>query len=276
MTARDSAGVPVGKHSNRTVRIRPIAAFSDNYIWLIEDGKAAVVVDPGDAEPVIQTLEAEGLSLTAILLTHHHRDHVGGVAELLEHSAVPVYGPAMESLPACDVPLTEGDAVTLAVPPVSLRVLDVPGHTAGHIAYAGSVGGQPVLFCGDTLFVAGCGRLFEGTPAQMLTSLDKLAALPEETQVYCAHEYTLSNLRWAVTVDPENPSLLALQNQAKALHSAGHPTVPSRLSVEKQCNPFLRSRDPVVVQAALGWAQKPLTDPVAVFAALREWKNGFK
>lgn len=262
--------------AGHSTRIRPIAAFSDNYIWLIEDGQHAVVVDPGDAEPVIHALDADGLCLSAILLTHHHRDHVGGVLDLLDHRRVPVYGPAMEVLPACDVALTESDIVTLNQPAISLRVIDVPGHTAGHIAYTGTINDQAVLFCGDTLFVAGCGRLFEGTPAQMLASLDKLAALPDETSVYCAHEYTLSNLRWAVAVDPTNPALAKLQAHALSRRAANQPTVPSQMAIEKQCNPFLRARQPAVAEAAAHWAARPLTEPSEVFAALREWKNGFK
>lgn len=263
--------------SNDTlVKIRPIRAFTDNYIWLIEDGVNAVVVDPGLAKPVLETLEHDGLTLAAILLTHHHQDHVGGVRELLEHSAVPVYGPAMESLPACDHALSEGETVTLDKPGIVLRVLDVPGHTAGHIAFfADDIGGKPALFCGDTLFVGGCGRLFEGTPSQMLDSLDKLCALPDATRVYCAHEYTLSNLRWARSVDPENASLLEMEQLAKAVREIDQPTVPSRMDIEKRCNPFLRSRDAGIAQAASAWASRSLQTPVEVFAALREWKNGF-
>lgn len=264
--------------SNDTlVKIRPIRAFNDNYIWLIEDGVNAVVVDPGLAKPVLEALEHDRLTLAAILLTHHHQDHVGGVQELLERHLVPVYGPAMERLPACDHALTEGDQVRLDKPGIVLDVLDVPGHTAGHIAYhAADIGGKPALFCGDTLFVGGCGRLFEGTPVQMLSSLDKLCALPEDTRVYCAHEYTLSNLRWARTVDPENARLLEMEQLAKAVREIDQPTVPSRMDIEKQCNPFLRSRDPVIAQAAATWASRQLQTPSEVFGALREWKNGFK
>lgn len=264
--------------SNDTlVNIRPIRAFTDNYIWLIDNGVSAAVVDPGAAQPVLDLLKHENLALTAILLTHHHQDHVGGVSELLEHYAVPVYGPALESLPACDHPLSEGDRFTLPEPSIQFEVIDVPGHTAGHIAlYASSISGQPALFCGDTLFVAGCGRLFEGTPAQMLESLDKLCRLPESTRVYCAHEYTLSNLRWARTVDPDNPSLLEMEQLARAVREIDQPTVPSRMDIEKRCNPFLRSRDPAIADAATAFAAKPLNGPVEVFAALREWKNGFR
>lgn len=258
------------------LRIRPIRAFSDNYIWMIDDGKQAVVVDPGDAMPVFDALESENLSLAAILLTHHHHDHVGGVLELLEDYKATVYGPAMENLPACDVPLSEGDVVTIQAPALTLQVLDVPGHTAGHIAYTVQIGKDSVLFCGDTLFVGGCGRLFEGTPEQMLTSLDKFAALPDATRVYCAHEYTLSNLRWARAVEPDNADLAKFEAQCKQTRDNDQPTVPSSIATEKACNPFMRARQASVAQAATQWADKALANPVEVFAALRTWKNEFK
>lgn len=264
------------KTAGANIRIRPIEAFSDNYIWMIEDGQHAVVVDPGDAMPVIDALESAHLSLTAILLTHHHNDHVGGVAELLSYQTAKVFGPAMEVLPACDVAVSEGDVVELALPAITLRVLDVPGHTAGHVAYTGQIAGQSVLFCGDTLFVGGCGRIFEGTPPQMLDSLDKLASLPDDTQVYCAHEYTLSNLRWARAVEPHNQALETFERQCQEARHKGIPTVPSTIRTEKACNPFLRSRDSQVAQSAAAWAKQSLSSAVDVFAALREWKNGFR
>jgi hydroxyacylglutathione hydrolase len=258
------------------VRIRPIEAFSDNYIWLIEDGSHAVVVDPGDAFVVLDTLEAEGLKLTAILLTHHHHDHVGGVSELIEQGSVTVFGPAMESLPACDVALSQGDLVLLDQPNLRLNVLEVPGHTAGHIAYTGTIAGKSVLFCGDTLFVGGCGRLFEGTPEQMQSSFDQLAALPSNTAVYCAHEYTLANLRWARTVEPDNTELAEFEQQCLVKRDQGVPTVPSTLAIEKACNPFMRSREPSVIAAASKWCARPLASGADAFGALREWKNNFK
>jgi hydroxyacylglutathione hydrolase len=273
MTATNAA-------AQEPVTITAIPAFSDNYIWMIADTKHAVVVDPGQAQPVLDRLQRDGLTLTAILLTHHHHDHVGGVQAILDQFAVPVYGPALEVLPACDFPLVQDDRITLDAPALALSVIDVPGHTAGHIALTGTLttpaGAQSVLFCGDTLFVGGCGRLFEGTPAQMLHSLDQLAALPSNTQVFCAHEYTLANLRWARTVEPHNQALSAFEATCIGKRDNAQPTVPSTIEIERQCNPFLRSREPVVVQAAQAWSQQTLTAPVDVFAALREWKNGFK
>lgn len=257
--------------------ILPIPAFSDNYIWLIRHGDHAAVVDPGQAEPVIDTLNRLGLSLKAILLTHHHNDHVGGVEALKQKYGCPVWGPAHETLPVCDIRLREGDRVECPDLGISLGVLDVPGHTAGHIAYTGQAGGQDcVLFSGDTLFAGGCGRLFEGTPAQMLDSLDKFKSLPLETGVFCGHEYTLSNLRWALAVESDNAILQDTFLHAQQLRANGQPTLPSTLGRERETNPFLRTRVDSVTASAARWAGKPLASPVDVFAALREWKNNFK
>jgi hydroxyacylglutathione hydrolase len=261
----------------RNAAVLPLPAFSDNYIWAIVHGDQAAVVDPGDAGPVLQFLEQQGLRLRAILLTHHHADHVGGVSELSRIGGITVYGPAHERLPRCDVPLTEGDRVTLPELDLDLTVLDVPGHTAGHIAYAGRAAGvEPVLFCGDTLFAGGCGRLFEGTPTQMLDSLEKFSVLPPDTKVFCAHEYTLANLRWALAVEPANRTLQQWYQRAQQLRAAGIPTLPSTIGQERATNPFLRTQQPDVARAAASWAGRGQDTPVEVFASLREWKNDFK
>jgi hydroxyacylglutathione hydrolase len=251
-----------------------LPAFDDNYLWLLHDGQQALVVDPGDAAPVRAALDRLGLGLASILVTHHHADHTGGVAELRDATGAHVYGPAHERIPAPFTPLVGGDVVHALG--LAFRVIDVPGHTAGHIAYfAPDVGGSPLLFCGDTLFSGGCGRLFEGTPAQMLASLDALAALPADTRVCCAHEYTLSNLRFACVVEPGIAELLAYQRQCQHWRAEGRPTLPSTIGTERAINPFLRSREPAVTQAAR--AREPsATDEVAVFAALRQWKNEFR
>jgi len=259
-----------------TPAIEALSAFDDNYIWLVHQHGDAVVIDPGQAAPVRARLAAAGLRLSAILLTHHHNDHVGGVAELVADTGATVYGPATETLPHCDVRLQGGDRVTIKEVGLDLQVLDVPGHTAGHIAYAGTAGDKPVVFCGDTLFSGGCGRLFEGTPAQMHASLAQLAALPPATLVYAAHEYTLSNLRWAREVDPDNVALAGWQRAAEALRARGQPTLPAALGVELAINPFLRSHVDVIRAAASAHTGQALQDEIAVFAALREWKNGYR
>ncbi len=262
-----------------SLTLTPVPAFDDNYLWLLDNGREAVVVDPGDAAPVVAALDARGLTLAGILLTHHHGDHVGGVEVLRPRLQGSVYGPAREKLPGTVRRLQGGDSVDL----LGLRfvVLDVPGHTAGHIAYFAADAGEdgPLLFCGDTLFSAGCGRLFEGTPAQMHASLQSLAALPQRTRVCCAHEYTLSNLRFAREVDPDNAALAAYAGWCEAERAAGRPTLPGRLGTELRINPFLRCADPALHEAARRHA--PLKLPAApstvdVFATLREWKNGFR
>jgi len=238
----------------------------------------AVVVDPGDAAPVLQALDKLGLTLAAILVTHHHADHVGGVRALHQATGAQVFGPAREEVPAPFTPVMQGDQLDLLGQTV--QVLDVPGHTAGHVAYfLPNAQPQPVLFCGDTLFSGGCGRIFEGTPAQMLASLDRLAALPAATQVCCAHEYTLSNLKFALAVEPRNPDLRTYVAQCQQLRAEGSPTLPAQLGTELQINPFLRARHPDVRHAVAqhaGLSALEQTNDVTVFAALREWKNDFR
>ena len=263
------------------MHVSAIPAFADNYLWLIHDEQHAVVVDPGDAAPVLAMLASKNLTLNAILLTHHHADHAGGVAALLEKFPVPVYGPANEKIAGVTDKVDEQVKVTLPELNLELSVIDVPGHTAGHIAYFAAE--QQWLFCGDTLFAGGCGRLFEGTALQMTISLAKLAALPDSTLVYCAHEYTLSNLRFACAAEPDNSQLQArlIVEQDKRAH--GMATVPSTIGMEKATNPFLRYKQPTIAQqlrleGRLKDRQSPaeITADVTVFAALREWKNNFR
>jgi hydroxyacylglutathione hydrolase len=258
------------------MKLIPLPAFQDNYLWLLHDGQRALVVDPGDAGPVQAHLAAHGLQLEAILVTHHHPDHIGGVDALREATGARVWGPARERIPQPCIPLSEGDEVEVLG--LRFQVFDVPGHTAGHIAYyTTDFLGAPLLFCGDTLFSGGCGRLFEGTPAQMLASLTKLAALPGVTRVCCTHEYTLGNLKFATAVEPGNSQLVHYRQQCEERRSRGEPTLPSTIALENGINPFLRTRLPAVAQAAHGHdpAADP-ADPVAVFAALRQWKNEFR
>lgn len=260
------------------MKLIALPAFSDNYLWLWQQGPLAVVVDPGDAAPVLQALEQNGLKLAAILVTHHHADHVGGVRELHLATGAQVFGPAREAVPAPFTPVMQGDAFELLGQTV--QVLDVPGHTAGHVAYVLPNAPQsPVLFCGDTLFSGGCGRIFEGTPAQMLASLDLLASLPASTRVCAAHEYTLSNLRFALAVEPSNTDLQTYAAHCQELRAQGISTLPALLGKELQINPFLRARLASVRHAVAqhaGLSATEQTDDVAVFAALREWKNVFK
>lgn len=304
--------------------IQAISAFNDNYIWIICQGSAAVVVDPGDAKPVKTYLEAHQLKLRGILVTHHHGDHVGGVAELVQAYGCPVFGPSNPNLQAIiDNPVREGDQLNLSrlldgdlamvlVPACEstekgsaallsaakqdasvstegaqqqqsvthsepiLSVLEAPGHTMDHIAYFGIINTQqPVLFCGDTLFSCGCGRLFEGDSRIMLQSLDKFKKMPQNTLVYCAHEYTLSNIKWALAVEPHNEDIHDWQERATQLRAEGLPTVPTSLGQELKTNPFLRVEVASVRQAAEAHAGQNLTIPADVLGALREWKNTF-
>ena len=253
--------------------ITPLPAFNDNYLWLLTRGREAAVVDPGDAAPVRQALERLNLRLCAILVTHHHGDHVGGVVELKARTGATVYGPAAEAIEGLDHRLGGGDGVSVLG--ISFRVIEVPGHTAGHIAYFAPDETPPLLFCGDTLFACGCGRLFEGTPTQMVNSLDALAALPPATRVYCAHEYTLANIRFALTVEPSNPALATRAARDQATRTRGEPTVPSTIGLELATNPFLRC-DVAAVRSAITRDTTDTVDRTAIFAALREKKNAFR
>jgi hydroxyacylglutathione hydrolase len=256
------------------LKVLTVPAFEDNYLWLIHDGEHAAVVDPGDAAPILAALDANNLSLVAILLTHHHADHVGGVPELLRRFKVPVHGPRGEDIRTITHPLAEGDTATVPELGLSLSVLDVPGHTRGHIAYVARDHGW--VFCGDTLFAGGCGRLFEGTPEQMVDSLAKLSALPDSTQVYCAHEYTLANLRFAKEVEPDNAELAARIEADQSKRSMGKPTVPSTIGIEKATNPFLRYDRPAVIDRLIAAGHVSSREPIAAFAALRSWKNSYR
>ena len=251
--------------------LQPLPAFQDNYIWLLATGSVAAVVDPGDAAPVRSALAERHLRLAAVLVTHHHADHMGGAAELAREHACPVYGPAREAIEAVDRPLTGGAEVDIPALQARFRVLDIPGHTAGHIAY----GGHGIIFCGDTLFSAGCGRLFEGTAQQMCASLAKLAALPDDTRVCCGHEYTLANLKFAREVEPDNWDVREYERECAARRARGEPTLPSRLGRERRVNPFLRCAEPAVRDAARRRLGREPADAVEVFAAIRLWKDGF-
>ena len=256
------------------MKLIPLPAFEDNYIWMFHDGHRALVVDPGDAQPVMAALQRENLQLQGILVTHHHPDHTGGIDVLRNTTDARVFGPANERMPEPLQRLHGGDTVQLLG--LAFQVLDVPGHTAGHIAYFCEVPGQPpVLFCGDTLFSGGCGRLFEGTAQQMQASLGLLAALPGPTRVCCAHEYTLSNLKFAREVEPDNLALLTYQSHCQALRRQDLPTLPSTIEMERQINPFLRSEQPTILASARRFDAQGLAHNGA-FSTLRLWKNQYR
>ncbi|MDF0731539.1 hydroxyacylglutathione hydrolase [Pseudomonas entomophila] len=258
------------------IQIDALPAFSDNYIWLLQDTakKRCAVVDPGDATPVLQWLDSNrGWVLQDILVTHHHNDHVGGVQALKQATGARVCGPAGETIPCRDLALD--DDQTISVLGLDFQVFAVPGHTLGHIAYYTAQSPTPLLFSGDTLFAAGCGRLFEGTPEQMHASLQRLAALPAQTEVYCAHEYTLSNLRFAKAVEPENPQVAQRFADVTDAREHNRITLPSTIGIERLTNPFLRTAEISVKQKADEWKGHSNDSQAAVFAALRSWKDRF-
>jgi hydroxyacylglutathione hydrolase len=253
------------------VAVLHVPAFEDNYIWLVRGSSArhVAVVDPGDASPVLAYCTEHRLTPCAILCTHYHYDHVGGIEDLVKHHAIPVYGPAAERIPCITRRVQDGDVVSVPELALAFQVISVPGHTKGHVAYYG----HGMLFCGDTLFSAGCGRLFEGTAEQMHASLAKLAALPDDTLVYCGHEYTLANIGFAKSVEPGNEALATREHADAAARAEGRPTLPSTIGREKATNPFLRASEPAVIAAANKYLGARAASPVAVFAALRDWKN---
>ena len=258
-------------------QVETIPAFADNYLWLLKGrGHNAAIIDPGDAAPVIEILDQGRWNLAAILITHHHADHIGGVARLLElFPGAAVYGPRDKRIREVTHVVREGDRVALDFLPATFVVFEVPGHTRTHIAYytEGARRGDERLFCGDTIFACGCGRLFEGTPAQMCASLSKLRALPDTTRIFCAHEHTLDNIAFAKWVEPDNEALLAREREARALREADHPTVPSQLATERKTNPFLRFDEPPVIAAARRHAGAELKTDTAIFREIRLWKD---
>lgn len=260
------------------LNVLAVNAFDDNYIWLIQrpNQPQVVIVDPGDAAPVITAMSAQSLQPVAIFITHHHWDHVGGIDDLLTHysqQAIPVYGPAKETIPHISRTLGEGDTVHIDALDADFRVLDVPGHTAGHIAYVHAAAGNNMVFVGDTLFAGGCGRLFEGTPAQMHDSLSRIAVLPDDTQIYCAHEYTADNLTFARIAEPDNTALQMRQQTVQQQRTQGLATVPSLLADEKATNPFLRCAQAGIIRGAEGFSGQKLKSATEVFAAVRHWKD---
>jgi hydroxyacylglutathione hydrolase len=254
------------------LNVTPIPAFSDNYIWLISNDtkEACIIVDPGDAKPVLEVLQKTTMTLHAILITHHHWDHINGINELLQHYPhTPVYGPAKEKIPHRTHALKEGDIVKLESIGIEFRVLDVPGHTAGHIAYYG----EGSLFCGDTLFACGCGRIFNSTAETLYQSLVNISCLPAKTLIYCTHEYTLDNIGFAQWVEPENTALQQRLEDSQKMRAKNKETIPFTLSLELQTNPFLRLSTPTVIQKITDKMQKKIPQAARRFAALRQWKD---
>lgn len=255
------------------MHIHAVPAFDDNYIWILQpkNSTQCVIVDPGDAKPVIKFLEEQQLTPAALLITHHHHDHSGGIQALTERYSMPVYGPADEDISGVTHKLRGGDRLPLSVLDMSFSIIDCPGHTSGHIAFYS----DPILFCGDTLFSAGCGRMFEGTPAQFVKSLQRFKTLPDDTLIYCAHEYTAANLKFAQAVEPDNQAISEHQQWVAQRRQADEITLPSTLSLEREINPFLRCHLFSVQQSAQQHAQTSLADEVEVFACIRQWKDNF-
>lgn len=259
-------------------QITPIPAFQDNYIWTLHNQRVAVLIDPGDASPCIAFLEQHGLILSAILNTHHHHDHTGGNEALSARYHPRIYGPQQEAIPFVTHPVNGGDRVTLTELGITFHVLATPGHTLGHVIYhiPAHDHGADLLFCGDTLFSCGCGRLFEGTPAKMLSSLKQISRLPDNTAVFCAHEYTLSNISFARKVDPDNQKLAKYEKDAQSMRHSGQPTLPSTLALEKRVNPFLRCNKAALVNTVASWLGRPPVNELEVFSELRKAKDHFQ
>lgn len=259
--------------SKTSINIFPIPILKDNYVWVIADTKenAACIVDPGEARPVSDFLQKHKMILKGILITHHHWDHTNGIVELKNEYDVPIIGPAQENITGVTLPVHEQDTVNVANFPLAFQVMAIPGHTLGHIAYYA----HEMLFCGDTLFASGCGRIFEGTPEQMYASLQRIASLPNDTKIYCAHEYTLNNLRFAETVEPNNYQIAERIKRVNEIRKKNLPSLPSLLAEEKETNPFLRCNSQELIETVEKHAHATLSGPVAVFASLRKWKDGF-
>ncbi len=255
------------------MNIEAIPILQDNYVWTLHNGRSAILVDPGEAGPILAWLRERNMTASAILVTHHHHDHVGGIAELLAHAPIPVYGRARGAVRSR--PVSESETLDFPDIGLNIKVIETPGHTLDHVCYVARNGsGQPPhLFCGDTLFSCGCGRLFEGTPAEMYASLTRLAQLPDDTQVCCAHEYTLANIAFALEVEPDNPALLARHAQALALRKRGVATLPVSMALERSTNPFLRSDLTNLVEAASQHVNTRLKPGPQTFAAIRAWKD---